>query len=234
MPSASFSGKMLFHQHMQDTAVWPCEAVAYERAIRDVQGDDAEDRFCLRLVDHAEHGWAAILPAQPGAPAPVTAYIDYRGMIEQGLADVMRWVEEGIRPAGTTYSYADGRVTLPPAAGERGGIQPVAHATANGSARAEVKAGEPVVLEVAAELPPGAGTIIAVEWDFDGTGTWPYVHHGIDGTATTARVAVTHAYDHAGTYFPSVRITSHRDGDLTATYRRIENLARARVVVSAG
>jgi hypothetical protein len=45
---------------------------------------------------------------------------------------------------------------------------------------------------------------------------------------------VTHAYDHAGTYFPSVRITSHRDGNLTATYRRIENLARARVVVSAG
>jgi hypothetical protein len=47
-------------------------------------------------------------------------------------------------------------------------------------------------------------------------------------------VAVTHAYDRAGTYFPSARITSHRDGDLTATYRRIENLARARVVVSAG
>jgi hypothetical protein len=76
---------MLFHQHIQDTAVWPCEAAAYERAIRDVQGDDADDRFCLRLVDRAEHGWAAILPAQPGAPAPATAYIDYRGMVEQGL-----------------------------------------------------------------------------------------------------------------------------------------------------
>lgn len=74
-------------------------------------------------------------------------------------------------------------------------------------------------------------SIIAVEWGFDGTGTWPCVHDGIDGTASTVHLAVTHTYDRTGTYFPSDRTTAHRDGDPTATYR-IENLARARVVVS--
>ena len=95
-----------------------------------------------------------------------------------------------------------------------------------------MKAGEPVVLDAAVEVPAGAGSIIAVEWDFDGTGTWPYVHDGIDGTASAVHLAVTHTYDRTGTYFPSARATARRDGDPTATYRRIENLARARVVVS--
>ena len=53
---------------------------------------------------------------------------------------------------------------------ERGGIQPVVTATANGGARAAAKVG------VETELPPGAGTVVAIDWDFDGMGKFPHAH----------------------------------------------------------
>jgi len=39
-------------------------------------------------------------------------------------------------------------------------------------------------------------------------------------------------FDAAGTYFPAVRAECERDGDLTATTGRVENLDRVRVVVT--
>jgi hypothetical protein len=85
---------------------------------------------------------------------------------------------------------------------------------------------------VEAEAPPGAGMIIAAEWDFDGTGAWPIKHAGIDGTASRISLNVTHRFDRPGTYFPSARVTAHREGDVNAVHRRQINLARVRVVVS--
>jgi hypothetical protein len=107
----------------------------------------------------------------------------------------------------------------------------VVAASANGAIRAEVEVGEPVTLGVVAEVPPDAGTVVSVEWDFDGLGTWPYRAAGIDGTQAVVELDVEHAYEKPGTYFPAVRVLSHRDGDVGATTRRIENIGRARVVV---
>jgi hypothetical protein len=44
--------------------------------------------------------------------------------------------------------------------------------TANGAARAEVAAGEPVTFSAFVEVPRGVGTIVAAEWDFDGSGEY--------------------------------------------------------------
>ena len=52
-------------------------------------------------------------------------------MIEQSLRDLVAWVEDAVVPAGTSYTFRDGKVTLPATAAERGGIQPVVRATAN-------------------------------------------------------------------------------------------------------
>jgi hypothetical protein len=134
-------------------------------------------------------------------------------------------------PADTRYTYRDGRVSLPAGAAERGGIQPVVTATANGADRTEVGVGEEVVLAADAEVPSGAGTIVAVEWDFDGSGTYLCRDEDVDGTAATVSVSTTHAYDHPGTYFATARVFSHRDGDRNAAARRIPNLAQVRVVV---
>jgi len=151
--------------------------------------------------------------------------------IEQSLVDLCDWVEKGIHPVGTDFEFVDGRVNLPASAAERKGIQSVVTVTANGAVRAEVKTGEAVKLEMSGEVPPGAGTIIDVEWDFDGMGSFPE-HGAVDGTQTSVRLATSHSYDKPGTYFVTARVTSHREGDVNAVARRVTNLASARVVVS--
>ena len=91
-------------------------------------------------------------------------------------------------------------------------------------------AGTAVTLEALGEAP--AGNIIAVEWDPEGRGTWPVTEDGVDGTQASVGAKREHTFTTPGTYFPSVRVTSHRDGDVAATHARILNLARVRVVVS--
>jgi hypothetical protein len=94
-----------------------------------------------------------------------------------------------------------------------------------------VSVGEPVTLEVRAQTPPGAGTIVDAAWDFDGSGTYPFAHD-VDGTKSEVTFVTTHQWDRPGTYFATCLIHSHVDGDAKATSRRLPNLASARVVVT--
>ena len=144
----------------------------------------------------------------------------------------MAWTEDGVEPAGTAYEYRDGKVTLPVSATDRGGIQPTVSVSANGVTCASVATREPVTLEVRAEVPSGSGTIIGVQWDFDGSGGFPFKHTEVDGTASEVKLSTTHTYEQPGTYFATALVESHRDGDPAATSRRVPNLAQARIVVS--
>jgi hypothetical protein len=230
--SGQFEGKLLWVHHTHDASLWPPQGVIYDGAVHAAQGEDgAAQRFRLRWTEHAEHVPPVMVPSRPNRAA-TTWLIDYQPVIEQSLADLVDWVENGTEPAGTSYTYRDGRISLPADATERGGIQPVATATANGGSRAEIGVGAPVTLEVRAEVPPGAGTIIAVEWDFDGSGSFPFRHDKVDGTATELTLSTTHSYDEPGTYFATARVSSHRQGDVEATSRRIPTLAQVRLVVS--
>ena len=98
-------------------------------------------------------------------------------------------------------------------------------ATVNGGVRADVGVGDTVALEAVATTPPGGGTIVAVEWDFDGAGAFPVREEGVDGSRTEVRVARKTTFDVPGTYFPCVRVTAHRDGDVRSSQRRLVNLA---------
>ena len=83
-------------------------------------------------------------------------------------------------------------------------------------------------------MPPGAGPIVEVEWDFDGSGEYPEKRTQIDGgEGHLSRVcyAVERAFTEAGTYFPAMRVTSQREGRPDSLYGRIQNIARVRVVV---
>jgi len=80
--------------------------------------------------------------------------------------------------------------------------------------------------------PPGAGTIIAADWDFDGTGSFPFSHDGIHGSATSVTLATKHAFDRPCEYFVTGRVHSHRNGDPAATSWRIADVAQVRVVVT--
>jgi hypothetical protein len=229
--SGQYEGKVLWIHHTHDSSVWPAWGTLYHRAVRQAQGEaGAEANFRIRWTEYAEHGPYEMVPPEPNRVAS-TRLIDFRGITEQSMIDLIDWVENGIEPSGTNYVFSDGRVLLPSTAAERGGIQPVATATANGAARAEVAVGEPVTLSATATVPPGAGSIIAIEWDFDGTGTYPVRELSVDGTATELSVSTTHAYSAPGTYFATVRVTSHRHGELDAELCRIETIAQARTVV---
>ena len=103
--------------------------------------------------------------------------------MQQALRDVIDWVEHGQEPPADTVfdTTDDGAIVLRDDASERQGIQPVVRPTVNGAARADVQVGEPFRLEADISAPPGGGTIVAVEWDLDGSGAGTLAEHGIDG-----------------------------------------------------
>jgi hypothetical protein len=225
-----YQGKLLWIHHTHDSSLWPSQGLIYAGAVLAAHGAaGAAERFRLQWTENAEHIPPMYLPDSPSR-ATSTWLVDYFPIIEQGLADLIRWVEEGEAPPATRYSYADGQIRLPGSGAERGGVQPVVAVRANGEVRAEVKAGDPVELEVRAEAPPGGGTIISVEWDFDGRGAFPF-RHDVSGAEKSVVLSTTHVYETPGTYFVTARVCAHRDGVAGAKFRRLPNVASARVVV---
>jgi hypothetical protein len=226
-----YQGKLLWIHHTHDSSLWPSQGIIYKGAVLEAQGPEgAADRFRLQWTENAEHVPPMYLP-NSSRRATATWLIDYFPVIEQGLADLIQWVEEGVAPPSTTFEYVDGQVRLPASAAERAGVQPVVRVSANGGIRAEVNAGEPVQLEVTAEVPPSAGTIVSAEWDFDGWGSFPF-RHDLDGSDTSIRLSTAHTYDAPGTYFATARVCSNREGKVDAEFRRLPNVASARIVVT--
>jgi hypothetical protein len=229
--SGQYDGKLIWVHHTHDASLWPPQGMFYKQAVEQARGPQgAAEAFRLRWTENAEHSGPNFMPQSP-IRSNDTWLIEYIDIIEQTLVDLADWVEQGVAPAGTNFTFADGKVGLSADAAERSGIQPVVAVTANGVDKAEVKVGEPVRIEVKTEVPPGAGSIIALEWDFDGAGTWP-AKHPVTGKDSRLEVSTTHAYDKPGVYFATAKVTSHREGDLNAANRRVRNLASARIVVS--
>jgi hypothetical protein len=108
-------------------------------------------------------------------------------------------------------------------------VQPVVSLKVNDSERAAVAVDHEVTFRATAEVPPGTGVIVALEWDFDGSGGFAEV----SGVEPAARVSVErrHAFAGPGTWFPAVRVVAQRDGSSTTPFARLQNLARVRVVV---
>jgi hypothetical protein len=230
--SGKYEGKLLWVHHTKDSSLWPPQGTIYREAVRRAQGEEGlRERFRLRWNENAEHGPSMMVPSLPNR-ASGTWLVDYMPFIEQSLADLFAWVEDGVEPVDTAFDFVDNQVILSPDAAERRGIQAVIAATANGGERAEVAVGEPVHLEVRTTVPPDAGTIIDVAWDFDGSGAFPFHHEGIDGSAASLTLSTTHTFDEPGEFFVSARVESHRERDTAAVGRRIANLAQVRVVVS--
>jgi hypothetical protein len=226
-----YEGKLLWVHHTHDSSLWPSEGVVYEAAVKQAQGGaKAAENFRLQWTQNAEHIPPAMLPGSL-TRSTSTWLIDYTPIIEQGLVDLMSWVENGVAPPSTSYEFSKGQVTLPETADARGGIQPVVHVTVNGGDRADVKIGEAVHIEAVAEAPTGTGTIISVEWDFDGQGAFP-VREDVDGTEVSVKAAQTHSYDTPGTYFVTARVCSNREGDVNTEFRRLANVGSVRIVVT--
>jgi hypothetical protein len=222
--SGKFEGKMILLENLWDREALPWQADWYRTKVREHLGARFDDSFRVWFTDRALHG-------DLSRQEDPTRTVSYLGVLQQALRDLSAWVEQGTPPpTSTTYRVADGQIEVPSTAAARKGVQPVVSLTADGGPRAAAKVGQTVAFEAVVEVPPGTGKVVAAEWDFEGAGDFPVKAH----VTPAGRVVVkaSHAFAKSGTYFVTVRVASERRGDQKTPFARIQNLARARVVVA--
>ncbi|WBQ16134.1 hypothetical protein [Sphingobium yanoikuyae] len=223
--TGQFQGKMILVENLWDREAMPWQGDWYRQRVIAAQGAGADQNFRIWFTDHALHG-------DSSKQEDPTRTVSYLGVLEQALRDLSAWVEKGVAPpASTAYRIDNGQVIVPADAGARGGIQPVASVTANGSAKAVVKPGAAVTFRATISVPPGTGRIVSAEWDFDGSGAFAGKAKLPGGSGSSLTLTTRHSFAAPGTYFPALRIASERKGDATTPYARIQNLGRVRVVV---
>ena len=231
--SGRFAGKMIVVQALMDEAAYPWQADWYCSRVKEALGQTFEDNFRIYFVDHAMHTTQSAGPTDR-RPVVTTRTISYTGVLHQALRDLSDWVEKGLAPpSSTSYKVMDGQVIVPATAAERKGIQPVVEVKANGGERADVAIGEKVEFSAVIEVPPGAGTVVGAEWDFEGAGDYPVAEQFdfSNNSFASMTLKTTYAFSKPGTYFPALRASSHRQGDFKARFARVQNLGRVRVVV---
>jgi len=186
----------------------------------------ANDNFRLWYTDRATHA---------GEDDP-TEVVDYTTALFQVLLDLSAWVEKGIAPSKTSdYRIDDGQVMLADEGKTRGGLQPTVVATINGKQRADVKQGEKVTVHVVVDVPKGTGKVVKADWCLDDTKQFntpvDFATVLLSADGEHAEFDATVSYDKSGTYFPTVKVYSERNGDASTTFTRIPNLGKVRVVV---
>jgi hypothetical protein len=222
-----FKGKMIIIESLWDREAFPWQADWYRTKVSENLGDSTDDHLVLWYVDHSLHG-------DNTKQEDPNHTVSYLGVLQQALRDLSAWVEKGVvPPAGTSYKVVEGQVIVPQTASERKGIQPVVSLKANGSDRADVKSGRKVSFIAVIELPPNSGKLIKAEWDFEGAGTFPVTSRlspsgSLDSIVT---LKANYSFTKPGTYFPTMRAITQRQGDAASPYTRIQNLGRVRVVV---
>lgn len=227
VPNGKFTGKMIVLSSLWDREAFPWQADWYRSKVKEALGDSIDNYFRLWYTDHALHGDLA-------KNEDNTHTVPYLGVLHQALRDLCAWVEKGSPPpASTAYKIEDGQVIVPATAALRKGIQPVVTLMANGGKRTEVKAGQPVNFTAIVEVPTDTGKVVAAAWDFDGAGTFPVAGKFTPADKTGSRVTLnaTYTFTKPGTYFPTLRIASQREGNANSVFARIQNLDRVRVVV---
>jgi len=234
-PSGRFNGKMIMVSSTLDVQAFPWGGDWHYKQARAVLGDKVDDTFRHWYMDNADH--------EPPATTEGYAHnVLYGPLVQQALLDIDEWVANGVVPAQSSgYTVTDdNQIVLADTAEERGGVQPVVTLAVtagdsceagNDAVRADIALGDPVSFSMAAVVPPGAGEIVKVEWDFESTGTFPEASD-FGGPNADAQLCKSHTYTTPGTHFAVVRVTAHREGDPDAVYRQIQNLARVRVVVN--
>ena len=224
IPQGKWQGKMILVESLWDREAFPWNADWYRKLVAANLGPQTDANYRVWYTDHALHG-------DNVTQEDATHTVGYLGVLQQALRDLVRWVEKGTPPpSSTSYAIKDVRVEVPPTAAERKGIQPVVQLIVEGRGSALVKVGQGVRFIGTIAVPPQAGSIVAAQWDFDGSGRFALAS-AVPAKSKNARVIWTYRFDKPGIYFPVLRAVSQREGDTRTPYARIANLGRVRVVV---
>ncbi|MDR2418603.1 MAG: hypothetical protein LBD79_06075 [Treponema sp.] len=227
LQSGKFKGKMIVVAAMMDMDALPWQPDWYRQRVKEHLGEKEQEQFRLWYIDRALHGDISKTLGD-------LHVVNYLGALHQALLDLAAWVERGVAPPETTsYTVSGGQLSVPPAAKERRGIQPVIQLKANGAEKAEANVGQPVSFSASVEVPPGAGRLIAAEWSFEGETDYPVkgIFTDLSEDGASATVLAVHRFYKSGVYFPVLRVTSNRIGDAGDIFTRVKNLSRVRVVV---
>ncbi|MGG4145305.1 Tat pathway signal sequence domain protein [Paenibacillus algorifonticola] len=218
--NGNIHAKVIMVVNLLDVDAYPWNADWYSAKVKSALGDRYDDNFRVWYNDNADHI----------SPARTSRLVQYDGLLQQALLDVSAWVEKGVSPARSTkYKVVDGQVNVAQKAAVRKGIQPVVDLTVNGTDRIDIKAGQTVSFKVKVQVPPGAGKIVKTEWDYAGTGDFKVLKIG--NPKDTVELKMEYKFTKAGTYYPAIRATSQREGDIKTIFTQIQNLGRVRVVV---
>ncbi|WP_188931497.1 hypothetical protein [Dyadobacter endophyticus] len=242
LPTGKFNGKMILLESLWDREAFPWQADWYRSKVQAHLGDKLDDNFRLWYTDRALHGDVSI-------EDDPTRTVGYLGVLQQALLDLSAWVEKGVAPAATTqYKIEKGQVIVPETADERKGIQPVVTLKANGNERAEANAGQVVTFTAEVDVPENMGKVVAAAWNFEGLqkevgkqSGWDFEKSEafpvagsftlVDKKGSRVTLKTTYTFTKPGTYFPTLRVASQRQGNAKTPYTRIQNLGRVRVVV---
>lgn len=242
LPTGKFKGKMILLESLWDREALAWQADWYRTLVKENLGNATDDNFRLWYTDHALHGDIAV-------EDDPTRTVGYLGTLQQALLDLSDWVEKGIPPAtNTVYKVEDGQVVVPETANKRKSIQPVVTVKVNGGKRADVKVGDKVTFTAIVEVPKNYGKVARAAWNIEGlpenmgaSSGWDFEESGVfslPAKITSSRkkggrvkIKLTYTFTKPGTYFPTLRATSQRDGDAKTPYTQIHNLDRVRVVV---
>jgi hypothetical protein len=232
--NGQFHGKMIMLGSTMDVQAYPWSEDWYRTQAQAFLGANLDNQFRLWYMDNSDHDPNG--PAATDAANAADHIVPYSGEVQQALLDLDAWVADGIQPpASTDYTVgADTGIQLPATAPQRHGVQPVVSVSAKGHGgpgeSIDVAAGQPVTFSVKAQVPPGTGKIVQVEWDFQGVGSFG-VSSPLSHIGPVLNLHATYTFTNSGTYFPVVRVSSQRNGDTSTQYGLIQNLARVRVVV---
>jgi hypothetical protein len=218
--TGQINAKVIVVANLLDVDAYPWHADWYSARVREALGERYDDTFRLWYNDNADH-----------IPVPRTPrLVQYDGSLQQALRDVSAWAERGkAPPSSTRYIIVDSQVVVPEKAPHRRGTQPVVDLTVNRDTRIDVAAGRRVTFKARIQAPPGAGEVVATEWEFLGTGEFTAVRFG--KPKRMVEVKITFTYTTPGTYYPALRATAHREGDTSTTFALVQNLGRVRIVV---
>ena len=232
-----FNGKMIMLGSTMDVQAYPWSEDWYRKQALAAQGNQLNNNFRLWFMDNADHGPEG--PAATTNPLAPSHIVAYTGEMEQALLDIDAWVNHGTRPpASTHYTVTkDDAIQVAATAGQRKGLQPVLNLSvrkASGgpasTGRIDIAAGKPVTFSLQASVPPGAGKVVKVDWNFKGVGN-STAQSTLTHPAPSVQMSATFTYFKKGTYFPYVIVSSQRNGNGSTPFTLVQNLIRIRVVV---
>lgn len=228
--TGKYTGKMIVLGNLLDMDAYPWQGDWYAQRVRAATGNNYDEKFRIWINDNADHHDGSVIVSGKSSSDNLLL-VSYVGILQQAIRDVSAWVEKGQAPAKSTdYRITDGQVSLNPDATKRNGIQPAVRLTVAGQTRAEITAGEAVVLKGVITVPPGAGRITRIEWSKTGSDE-PIAAAFTPEERELEITSPSFIYHKPGTYFPVLRVTLQRDGDTMSRVAWVQNMDRVRVVV---